>query len=302
VKATLATLYLCFIMCISAMAQARGWRGLVPLHSNRSDVERLLGSPTEVLSAYSTFYRTASDTVIVSYAQGAPCGIGEKYSQWRVPANTIESILVTPIKEFPVSQLSIDQTKFEKRSGGHRPEDVYYIDDQDGTSIRTYLGNVMSMSFYPGRIDAHLGCSASHASNKGCDGLPPPAIDSFGKLSENEERLHLDSFGVSLFRDRTTTGYIVTYAGKTAAVDEARKWAERARNYLITVRGLPAVQLKAIDGGYREAPTMELYIVEPNGCSPSPSPTADPRDVQIVSTGRTKNKHSPSRPIQPQER
>ena len=298
----LAILCLCIMMCTTAVAQAIGWRGLVPLHSTRADVERLLGSPTEVLSTYSTFYRTASETVIVSYANGLPCGIGEKYSQWRVPANTIENILVTPLKGFPVSQLSIDQTKFEKRSGGHRPEDTYYINDQDGESIRVYLGDVMIMSFYPSRIDAHLGCSASQASNKNCEGLTSPAVDSFGKVSEYEARLHLDSFGIALLGDRTRTGYIVTYAGKRAAVDEARKWAERARNYLISVRGLPVVQLIVIDGGYREAPTMELYIVEPNACSPIPNPTVDPRDVQIIKGGKAKSNRSSSRPIQLRKR
>src|SRR5262249_38656187 len=144
--------------------------------------------------------------------------------------------------------------------GGHRPEDIYYINDQYGESIRTYLGDVMSLSFYPGKIDAQFGCSASQASNKDCDGVTPPAIASFGGLSEHKERLQLDSFGVALLADRTRTGYIVTYAGKTATVDEAQKRAERARNYLTTVRGLPGVQIKISDGGFREAPMMELYI------------------------------------------
>lgn len=293
-KAIVATLGLCMTMCLTAMGQARGWRGLVPLHSTRADVERQLGPPTEVLSKYSTFYRTENETVIIGYANGSPCGIGEKYSQWRVPANTVESILVTPSKGFPVSQLSIDQTKFEERSGGHRPEDVYYVNDQDGESVRVYLGDVMSISFYPGRIDAHLGCST----NQTCEGLTPRAFDSIGKVSEYEEKLHLDSFGVALLDNRTKSGYIIAYGGKRAAVDEAKKWAEHARNYLIKVRGLPGVQLIVIDGGYREAPTMELYTVEPNGCSPTPNPTVDPRDVQIIRGGKAKNNRRSSRPIQ----
>ena len=109
-------------------------------------------------------------------------------------------------------------SKFEKRSGGHTSEDIYYINDQDGESRRVYLGDVMSMSFYPRRIDAHLSCSGLQASNKDCEGLTPPAFDSFGKASEGDERLRLDSFGVVLMGDTTRTGYIVSYAGKQAAV------------------------------------------------------------------------------------
>jgi hypothetical protein len=143
-----------------------------------------------------------------------------------VPATTIESILVTPLKGSPVSQLSIDQTKFEKRSGEHRPEDV-----------------------------------------------------------------------VALLGDRTRTGYIVAYAGKRATVNEAKKWVENAKNYLVTVRGLSAAQITVIDGGFRKGPTRELYIVEPNLCPPLPSPSVDPRDVQIVTAGRSKNKRRSLRPI-----
>jgi hypothetical protein len=142
------------------------------------------------------------------------------------------------------------------------------------------------MSFYPGRIDAQLGCSASQASNKDCEGLTPPAFDSFGKVSESKEKLHLDNFGVALLGDRTGRGYIISYAGKRAAVGEAKEWAERARNYLINVRGLPAAHLTVIDG---EAPTMELYSVKSNGCPPTPNPTVDPRDVQLIKDGQAKN-------------
>ena len=124
----------------------------------------------------------------------------------------------------------------------------------------------------------------------------PPAIYSFGKVSDYEERLQLDSFGVALLGDRTRPGYIVAYAGKRAAVDEAKKWVEHAKNYLVTVRGLSAAQITVIDGGFREGPTMELYIVEPNLCPPLPSPTVDPRDVQIITAGRSKNKRRSSRP------
>jgi len=41
-----ATLCLCITMCLTAMAQERGWRGVVPLHSTKADVERLLASLT----------------------------------------------------------------------------------------------------------------------------------------------------------------------------------------------------------------------------------------------------------------
>ena len=37
----------CTVLAMVAVSQAKGWRGLVPLHSTRTDVERLLGAPKE---------------------------------------------------------------------------------------------------------------------------------------------------------------------------------------------------------------------------------------------------------------
>ena len=283
-------------MSLTAMGQARGWNGLVPLHSTRADVERLLGAPTDVLSRNMTFYRNANETVIITYATGAPCGIGDRYSQWRVPANTVESILVTPVKELPVSQLSLDESKFEKASGGHTSEDVYYVNDQDGISIRVYLGAVMSMSFYPGRIDAGLRCSGAQPAKRDCTGFTPPAFDSFRKLSRSEEIMHLDRFGAELLGDRTQKGFIISYAGKRAIIGEAKEWAERAKTYLLNVRGVPASQIAVIDGGYRAARRMELYVVESNGCPPPSNPSVDPRDVQIIKRTKAANTRRSSKP------
>jgi hypothetical protein len=291
VKVLIATLCLCITICLTAMAQERGWRGLVPLHSTKADVERILGQPNEMLSPYTAFYRTANETVIVDYATGFPCGIGEKYSQWRVSKDTLEGILVTPFKGFPVSQLISDENKFEKRSGGHRPEDIYYINDQDGESIRVFRGEVMDITFYPGRVDAGLSCSQlQRVSSKPCEGLTPPASYSYVEVMPERGKSHLDSFAIVLQRERSKIGYIIAYAGKRATVGEAKERAERAKNYLVKVRGLSSLQLKTIDGGYREAPTIELYAVETDGCTPIPNPTVDPRDIQIIKKENAGNK------------
>jgi len=41
------------MMLYAATAEARGWRGIVPLHTTRSQVEQLIGTPTEQNSPYS---------------------------------------------------------------------------------------------------------------------------------------------------------------------------------------------------------------------------------------------------------
>src|SRR5678815_1670750 len=110
------------IRVCAATAQANGWRGIVPLHSTRSQVEQLLGPPTEQSDMYSVVYKTPNETVEIDYAEGSPCGIGEKYSRWRVARNTVTSIFISPYPGSPLSRLSIDESRYKKFTVGHLSE------------------------------------------------------------------------------------------------------------------------------------------------------------------------------------
>ena len=256
-----------------------GWRGLVPLHSTRADVERILGQPTEVLAPETVFYRTASETLIIRYSSGRPCGIGEKYSSWRVPRDTIESLLVSMITERSLSDLGIDEPKYTKWSGGHRPEDVYYESRRDGVSIRTYMGKVMDISLFPGSEDKALWCGPISSD---CEGQPPRLMAVYGPMSWGRERLQLDRFEAVFNRNLNQTIYIIAYAGQSAYVGEGQSAADRAKKYLSDQHKVPSDQIIAIDGGYRPERKIELYLVPENACKPVPSPTVDPRDVRII--------------------
>lgn len=288
---TLFILFLFSTLLSVPSAEAKGWRGIVPLHSTRADVERLLGPPTERHSEYSVLYRTENETLIISYARGLPCGVGEKFSQWRVPRDTVESIFITPNMGSPLSQLSIDESKFKKKSGGDRPEDIYYINDEDGESLRVFQAQVMEITYSPAASDEHLRCAvAAVSSNNKCEVLAPPRFDEYEELSQAQEKPRLDNFVIALKDQKGGTGYIISYGGKRARVGEALDRAQRARNYLIKVRHFPPGQLKAIDGGYREKASVELYLMPSGDCPPEATPTIDSRDVQIVKGGKKKSR------------
>src|SRR6185503_17182878 len=76
----------CLALTLAAPLSARGWRGIIPLHSTRADVESLLGKP---LPDRDYLYQTEDHFVSVDYAKG-PC---EGWpSGWNVTANTVLSI------------------------------------------------------------------------------------------------------------------------------------------------------------------------------------------------------------------
>ena len=275
---------------LSVPAQTKGWRGIVPLRSTRADVERVLGPPVQKISEYSVFHRTSTETVMIQYAQGLPCGIGQKYSQWRVPRDTVESLLVTPTQTLHISDLGIDESRYEKREGGHLSQDVYYINEQAGESLRVFMNEVREMSYFPGTLAKDLKCPglASRPDVK-CQGLAPPRFDFYGDVSLVREKSLLDNFSITLKDQPNRTGFIIAYAGKRARFGEARARAERAKNYLVKERRFDSNRLIAIDGGYREAPEVELYVVPDGVCAPTAAPTIDPRDVKIVKAARSRH-------------
>ena len=133
-----------------------GWRGIVPLHSTRSEVEKLLGPSTDTRPG-SALYRTKDAVVMVFYSDGDPCGT--KDSQWRVPPNTVIAIYVTLSPGRPLSQFNLDETKYKKKSGGHRPEDIYYTNDERGEVLRVFNGEVLDLHYSPASSDKHLRCA-----------------------------------------------------------------------------------------------------------------------------------------------
>ena len=86
--------------------------------------------------------------------------------------------------------------------------------------------------------------------------------------------------------------YIISYGGKRARPNEAKKRADRAKQYLIAVRHFPGDHINVIDGGYREKPDLVLYVVSEGMCPPIPSPTVDPRDVEIIAGRRKRKNHA----------
>jgi hypothetical protein len=275
------------ILCATT-AEAKDWRGIVPLHSTRSQVEQLLGPPTEQSNPYSVVYKTPNETVLIYYAKGRPCGIGEKYSHWRVARNTVTEIYISPHPGSPLSQLSIDESRYKKFIVGHLSE-TRYVNTREGEVLTlTVLGKeVRSISYFAAADDSHLECPGLPKPDlTNCEYVPDP-FDSLGGMDFEQQKLFLDNFYVALLKKKAIA-YMIAYGGKRARPNEARKRAERAKQYLVAVRQFPGDRIKVIDGGYREKRDLELYVVSDGVCLPTPFPTVDPRDIEIIRRGRGK--------------
>lgn len=113
-------------------------------------------------------------------------------------------------------------------------------------------------------------------------------LDEYGNIKFYDEQARLDNYAVELQNDPTTQGYIMAYGGRVGRAGEAQARAERAKNYLVNKRGIEASRIVTVDGGYREALTVALWLVPSGATPPQASPTVDPGEVQIVRDVKTK--------------
>jgi hypothetical protein len=271
---------LCTVLAVVGASQAKGWRGLVPLHSTRTDVERLLGAPKESRGV-GFKYETKDEQVFVFYSAG-PCK-ESPLNDWNVPRDTVLSITVHPNAKLLVDDLKLDKMKYERVLDYHVQGVVYYFSKEDGVRISARLlekegEDVDSITYDPTAQDRSLRCSTVSAQQKSEYGESIlPKFDEYSDIAVEDEKARLDNFAIYLLKNRPQVmGYIIVYAGQNMRSAEAQARAKRAKDYLVKVRGIEAKRIVTIDGGCRDHLEVELYAL-PSSLSP-PTPTPYPRN------------------------
>ncbi|HXU35168.1 MAG TPA: hypothetical protein VN937_02310 [Blastocatellia bacterium] len=98
-------------------------------------------------------------------------------------------------------------------------------------------------------------------------------LDEYGKLLLKDENERLDKFTMELQMDPTAQAYIIAYGGRLSRAGDAQKLADKAKVYLVTKRGVDRDRIVTIDGGHREQPAVELWLVPSRASLPKPTPT-----------------------------
>jgi hypothetical protein len=93
-------------------------------------------------------------------------------------------------------------------------------------------------------------------------------------LSANKKML--DDFVIALQNDPDAQGFIIAYGGQTSGPDDAQKAADNATDYTMNVRKMDGARTLSGVGGYREEPTIELWIAPPGADPPMATPTVAP--------------------------
>jgi hypothetical protein len=125
-------------------------------------------------------------------------------------------------------------------------------------------------------------CSTSNSCTTSVSGKAVPAtkVGEYVTRDLKANAAMLDKFVLALMNDPAAQGYVVAYGGRTSGPDDAQTAANNATDYTMNTRKLDGARTLSGVGGYREEPTVELWIAPEGGAPPMATPTVAPEDVK----------------------
>ena len=269
---SLKTLIILFFLTSFTYSQSNSWNDLTPLRSNRLDVEKLLGKPTDD-KPYGVRYKTEKETVRVIYTS-EKCENG-----WDVPKDTILRITVY---ESNVGK-SFDELKLDKNLFSHTVDDAFYATwTNTDEGVQYYFNGYQqleSITYLPKKSDNDLRCDGFPSFQPEGEHYP---FDTFlfynPKLSKKESLYsvfsRLDNFIVSLKNYKSDyKGYILVYFDKKLSFNEYQKRLNKLKDFLFKLRKVSPEIVTVIDGGINYESRVELYILPKGWKPPAPDPT-----------------------------
>src|SRR5687768_1743307 len=105
-------------------------------------------------------------------------------------------------------------------------------------------------------------------------------FDEYGALALKNQKARLDNFAIELQSDPMTQAYVIAYGGRRSTRGTAVARLKTVNTHLVIGRGIDSNRIVALDGGHREEPTTELWMVPPGALPPQASPTVDPSAIR----------------------
>lgn len=147
-------------LAVPTLVFPQSWHRIVPLHTDRTQVENLLGKPT-IVGTVPTYYFN-DERVEIFYVK-YPCGHPLNLGKWNVPPSTVRSINVILKERVRLADMHLDLSKFRKeRIPFDFPYDYsHLVNDEEGLTLSLVsFGKdfVDSYSYGPKASDRTLHC------------------------------------------------------------------------------------------------------------------------------------------------
>ena len=96
----------------------------------------------------------------------------------------------------------------------------------------------------------------------------------------DDQKARLDNLAVDLQNDPSKRAYIIAYGGRMSPLSQVEVLMSRAREYLVTNRGIDASRLTVVNGGFREEDSVELWVVPSGAAPPRATPTVPASEMK----------------------
>lgn len=182
----------CWLLILSpASSSAKPWHGIVPLHSTRDDVRRLLGKPTRPGDLFED-YDLSNYTVSILYATENvfeatdDCDGPPPYwwGYYHAAVGTVLSVSVRFDDEIPLAKFKIPDFKKLAKGEPDSTLSVDYFDAKRGIQYSVRNTRITEIEYGPSAADATLRCAPDPEADvrqkpvlQMCDQLYGPMID-----------------------------------------------------------------------------------------------------------------------------
>ena len=197
--------------------------------------------------------------VITFTADTAYTGTSALNYTWTVSPNSAKILTNTENK------ITVDSTGL----GGQRVTATLVVDDGSGDPICRQTAQAYTFVRPPEHHES-----------------PSRQFDVCCSCSFDDQKARLDNLAVELQNDPSTTTYVIAYGGRTSRVGQADLLGARARDYLVTQRGIDQSRIVVLNGGFREEDCVELWVVPRGATPPQPTPTVQAGDVRPATPAR----------------
>ena len=133
---------------------AKEWRGIVPLKSTRTDVERQFGKPDKWGN-----YEFKNERVSFDYGNGPCKGLyltpGEDNCKCLADEDAVMSIFVEPTVKRKISELKLDMKRFRRTPINPFPYTFEYDNVTEGITytVDEQENEIMHVTYYPSQVD-----------------------------------------------------------------------------------------------------------------------------------------------------
>ena len=90
--------------------------------------------------------------------------------------------------------------------------------------------------------------------------------------ASDDQKARLDNLAIALQNDPSTTAYIIVYRNRNSRQPQSKQLLSRAREYLISQRGIDGSRIVAVESGPRDQSCVELWLVPQGAAPPVPKP------------------------------